>query len=274
VRHRIRRWIVEAPTGTARFWLCLTILVSRFAATRRARVKMLVVVGAMPLRDRLLGTGRLVTLDLRYGGRRLRWLVGPKSDAEVMDEILVLGEYSGLAIEQPSVVLDLGSHAGFSLLFFRTAYPEARIVGIEPDPITFRRLRANVDQLDGVEVYPLALAPRDGPLDFYSAPQGWVSSASASKRGRRVTVDGRTLDTLLDELGLDHVDLMKIDIEGGEFGVLVGARRLRDVGAIVGELHDDGDRALREEVLASLTDFDVRVRGGVGEHTTFWAVRR
>jgi hypothetical protein len=40
-------------------------------------------------------------------------------------------------------------------------------------------------------------------------------------------------------LRLDHVDLLKIDIEGAEFGLLEHASRLSEVDEVVGELHVD-----------------------------------
>ncbi len=44
--------------------------------------------------------------------------------------------------------------------------------------------------------------------------------------GTPLQVDGLTLDDVLEERGIDSVDLMKIDAEGSEIEVLKGARRL------------------------------------------------
>ena len=200
--------------------------------------------------------------------------MGPKSDAEVLNEVLVLGEYEHAPRRDPGVVLDLGSHIGVSLLFFRTRYPRARIIGVEPNPEVFPRLERNAAQLEGVEVHRLAVASRDGELDFYPAKQSWTSSTRRPSRdARRVTVHGRTLDSLLDDLGLERVGLLKLDIEAGEEDVLRSSRRLGDVGAVVGEFSDSGDLMRREAFFSLFSDFSVTVKGRLGEHTTFVAVR-
>ena len=272
---RLRAWLVEAPVGTARYWFCLTVLVSRLGADSRARTKILLIGLIMPVRDRLLRSRRArpTTFDISVNGHRISWLVGPRSDLEVMTELLVLEGYSGLRIRDPHVILDFGSHVGTSILQFRHMYPSARIIGFEPDPDTFRRLQHNTAQLDNVEVHPIALAGSNGKVTLYSAQQSWVSSLRPEEPGQTaVTVDARTVDTLLDELSLTRVDLIKIDIEGAELEVLAASHRLDSVGAIVGELHDRGDPAMREAFFATLSGFELTVRGEVGHHTYFEAV--
>jgi len=273
---RLRSWVVTAPVGTARYWLCLSVLVSRLGATRPARAKILLVALLMPIRDAFPWDKqpRPVTFRLRVGERRVDWLVAPKSDAEVLNEVLVLGEYEHAPCRDPGVVLDLGSHIGVSLLFFRTRYPRARIIGVEPNPEVFPRLERNAARLDGVEVHRLAVAPRDGELDFYPAKQAWVSSTRRPSRdARRVTVQARTLDSLFDDLGVERVGLLKLDIEAAEEEVLRNSRRLVDVGAVIGEFSDSGDLRRREAFFSLFSDFTVTVNGRLGEHTTFVAVR-
>ena len=137
--------------------------------------------------------------------------------------------------------------------------------------MTSQRLRRNAGQLEGVEVHELALADRDEEVRFFSAEQGWASSLEGD--GRPVPVRGRTLDTLLDDLGLREVDLLKVDIEGSEFA-LIESQRLADIGVIIGELPDRGSSGRRARFFSALHGFDLNVRGGIGEHTTFLATRR
>jgi FkbM family methyltransferase len=273
---QLRSWVITAPVGTARYWLCLSVLVSRLGATRPARAKILLFVLLMPIRDALIRDRqpRPVTFRLHVGERTVDWLVGPKSDAEVLNEVLVLGEYEHATLGEPAVVLDLGSHIGVSLLFFRVRYPRARIIGVEPNPEVFPRLERNVAQLEGVEVQRLAVAAYDGDLDFYPVKQAWSSSTCRPSRDARpVIVRGRTLDGLFDDFGLESVDLLKLDIEAGEEEVLASSRRLGDVRAVVGEFDDSGEPARREAFFSLFHGFSLTVRGALGQHTTFLAVR-
>lgn len=260
--NRARRWVVQAPVGTARFWLCLVFVVSRLAADRRARLRLILLGVWMPVRDRLPWSGahRSRRIDLRYGGRHFGWWVGPRSDLEVLNEVLVLDEYR---VEgRPQTVLDLGSHIGVSLLAFRTAFPDADIVGVEPDPNSFARLHRNAGQLPGVRLRRLAVTSHDGEASFVPADEPWVSAIG---RGG-ITVEARTLETLLDELGWDRVDLLKIDIEGAELDVLRSPALAR-VRTIVGEIHDDA-------AIELLGGFDVEIAGTPGHRLVRAEARR
>jgi FkbM family methyltransferase len=236
----LKRWVVGAPVGTVRYWVTLVTVVSRLGAGRTMRAKIFLLGLLSPLRDRFAGP-RDTRLRLRYRGLCVPWTVGSKSDFDVLNELLVLRVYGPqLGSVEPRSILDLGSHMGASILFWRERFPEARIVGVEPDPVTFRRLYRNVGSWPGVELHNVAVAERDGPTRFSSARQGWISSLSGG--GDLVVVEARSFRGLMEEVG--YVDLLKVDVEGAEWQIL-DDRALQSVGAIVGEYHDTGDEAAR-----------------------------
>jgi hypothetical protein len=87
-------------------------------------------------------------------------------------------------------------------------------------------------------------------------------------------VRGITLSGLLEHLGWDYVDLMKIDVEGAEFAVFADPSMHR-VGAIIGEVHDTKAPAGYTSVEALLPDYDVRSSPAVGGAATmFHALRQ
>lgn len=251
----LKRWVVRAPVGTMRYWVTLVAVVSRCGSTRRIRVKMLLLGLVMPLRDKLVGP-REARLRLRYGRLEVPWTIGPKSDFDVLNEVLVLKVYTpGLPAGAPRTILDLGSHIGSTVMFWRERFPQARIVAVEPDPAAFRRLRDNVGGWLGVELKNVAVAEDDAPVTFFSSQQGWVSSLSG--QGKPVRVQGRSFGSLVAEVG--HVDLLKVDIERAERYIL-DDQALEKVHAIIGEYHDSSDPKERELFLARLRDhFDLAV---------------
>jgi FkbM family methyltransferase len=220
--------------------------------------------------DAVPGIRRVGTwFTIRYRGHRYRFYVARRSDMCVLHEVLGLRVYDDPQLPEPRTILDLGSHIGSSLLHFAATYPHARIVGVEPNPETFKRLVKNAARL-GVEVHRVAVAPTDGPIDFYPEGEPLLSSTRRPERGdRAIVVEGRTLETLRRDLGLATVDLLKVDIEGGEAMVVASAR---DVPAIVGEFHDNRDAAARDRFLCLLEGFDLRM--GASPHPTFFAVKR
>jgi hypothetical protein len=61
-------------------------------------------------------------------------------------------------------------------------------------------------------------------------------------------VRGITLDSLLDERGIDRVDLLKINVEGAEYAILASLRDPGRIRYVLGELHGDaisGEARLR-----------------------------
>jgi len=101
-----------------------------------------------------------------------------------------------------------------------------------------------------------AVAAADGPLRMqhsHDARSRSVSSAGLYESDRYVEVPGRTLDSLMRELGDDHIDLLKIDIEGGEYE-LVPMLDLRGLGVQIFsvQLHHTGSVADARRLIAGL----------------------
>ncbi|HEX4467090.1 MAG TPA: FkbM family methyltransferase [Solirubrobacteraceae bacterium] len=75
----------------------------------------------------------------------------------------------------------------------------------------------------GFSAHHAAIATEDGPLRMqvtHDSQSQSVSSAGLYESDRFITLPGRTLPSLMAELGDDHVDLIKMDIEGGEYDVM------------------------------------------------------
>ena len=82
------------------------------------QLKMFLLGLAMPLRDELSASARRRRLRLRYGRLEVPWTVGPRSDFDVLNEVLVLKAYGQVLPQtEPTMILDLGSHIGASVLF-------------------------------------------------------------------------------------------------------------------------------------------------------------
>jgi FkbM family methyltransferase len=119
----------------------------------------------------------------------------------------VLGEAEGYTI------LDIGANIGLFSLYAKDS--AARIVAIEPTPATFKMLQKLTAGESKIETVPVALSGHDGTVDFYVNPNPTVNSL-VNRVGEKVTVEARTIATILKEHNLDRVDFVKCDIEGGE----------------------------------------------------------
>lgn len=130
------------------------------------------------------------------------------------------------------VVFDVGAAIGNMTRFFLYEYPNAMIYAFEPNPDQFARfLRRIHDGADRVKAFNCGLAAKPGTatLRRYSYPDASsflpitnVTSAEGITEVDTVDVKLRTLDDIVSEIGVTHIDFLKIDVEGFEYDVLAG----------------------------------------------------
>jgi len=169
--------------------------------------------------------------------------------------------YVPLAAETPKII-DCGSNIGMSILFFKNIYPRAKIVGFEPNPLTFPTLCENVERnaLSDVALYQRALSDRPGTIEFFvkANEPGALNVGMFAGRGETpITVQADQLSSYID----GAVDLLKLDIEGAEELVLTDLARqdkLRYIKNIVCEYHHhhrrDGGRDRLSQTLGILEE--------------------
>lgn len=193
-----------------------------------------------------------------------------------------------------SVVVDLGSNRGA----FATAVWE--VVGCrpycaEPNP----GLYAGLARHPGLRAHHVAIGPRSGRVAFQVAEHDECSSLFRPARSvvsSQIECDALTLADFLERLGVERVDLLKVDIEGAELEVLGGAapELLARIDQIAVEFHETVGLGTAQEVReqirrlhgfgfrvvkGSFTDFSdvlfvhpgrLGLRGGWGCHAQLW----
>lgn len=161
----------------------------------------------------------------------------------LLHEVFVNAVYAFETSRLRPRIVDCGANVGMTCIFFKALFPDCEIVAIEPDPVTFRRLRDNIEEngLEGVRLINAALSDRDGTIELYrneDHPGSLTASVAPSRGGSsRQRVPAVRLSSLL----VDDVDFLKLDIEGAEHRVvreLVTAGALSKVQECVIEHHD------------------------------------
>jgi FkbM family methyltransferase len=138
------------------------------------------------------------------------------------------------SLGRPPIVVDLGANIGLFDLWVLNSYPDAEILAFEPDPENLALFRSCVTLNDSSgrwQLVPAAAATRDGTVPFVS---GGVSLSRIADDG-----EGTTTVRAVDVFPyLERADLIKIDIEGGEWALLVDPRfALLRPAALVLEFH-------------------------------------
>ena len=138
-------------------------------------------------------------------------------------------------------IIDAGSNIGLSIRYFKSLYPEATIVGYEPDEIIFKMLAENVGKMRGVVIHQAAAWVENTNLVFYK--EGSLAGSSEvdfSGTGNSVEVIAVSLK---DEIDKAPVDFLKIDIEGAENSVLFDIESsLDNVENLFFEYHSSPDK--------------------------------
>ena len=151
----------------------------------------------------------------------------------------------------PGVIIDAGANIGYMTNLMATrAGKTGTVHAFEPHPVVGQRLRDNVaalpkDRTATVQVHPVALSDKPGtaklvlPKNFVDNEGiGYLASDTSDSGAQGYDVPTVTLDELFPS---SHFDVMKMDVEGHEAGVLRGATRmLREhaIRHIVFEEHD------------------------------------
>jgi FkbM family methyltransferase len=133
------------------------------------------------------------------------------------------------AIPPGGIVLEGGAHLGFVTVHAaRAAGPEGRVITFEANPTVLGVLHENLAKnsvADRVEVVPKALGEMAGRTRFYVSGGGEMSSLFAPAVAS-VPVDVEVARA--DEVITGPVDVVKLDIEGGELAALRGMQKLFD----------------------------------------------
>jgi FkbM family methyltransferase len=162
------------------------------------------------------------------GGRRYRI----ESDDNYLDHIRGAFEPQMVtlfdALLQPEdTVLDIGANIGCTAILFGSR--SRRVLGFEPSPSTYAFLRKNIaaSGLTNVAAYNVGLGKTAGRFELTFAADnrsgGFVSDKMQASTGHQVeAIEIAQGDAFLRDAGIEHVDFVKIDVEGFERDVIEG----------------------------------------------------
>lgn len=148
----------------------------------------------------------------------------PSNDLWVLKEIFTDGAYRiPASVELPSepTIVDLGANIGLFSAFMFGQYPAARITAFEPDRENASLLRDSAHRNgygDHLVVHEACAMPWNGPVRFATGRHQFSHVAHQAEEGT-VEVPGMDVFPFLRD-----VDLLKVDIEGGEWRLLADPR--------------------------------------------------
>lgn len=147
--------------------------------------------------------------------------------------------------ELPIIIFDVGANIGQSIEVFRAEFPNSVIHSFEPEPKAFSQLQKKFEHLDHTYLYNFALSEKKGlaPLHVNNACLSTSSlnpfntQSLSIKNGVHpklcitevsqldsVVVKTETIDNVIKSLGVEKINILKLDCQSYEPLVLEGAR--------------------------------------------------
>jgi FkbM family methyltransferase len=153
----------------------------------------------------------------------------------VMKQIYLFGIYekpyvqflSSLPKDEIKTIIDIGANIGNYTLALKRAYPNSVVHSFEPNSINFNRLIRNIslNEFKNIKVNQLGLSDKKGELKLYFDDKNMGAATLAENVGSKhesIILD--TLDNYCSSNNINNIDLLKIDIEGGELNCLKGGQ--------------------------------------------------
>jgi FkbM family methyltransferase len=165
---------------------------------------------------------------------------------------------------RPLNIADLGANAGgFSLIFATRGIPIRKIVAVEMNPLTYSRMRLNILTAYGPKAYPInaAIGGKSGMVSVPFSFGGTGDAVSGAEQSEGFRVPALTFDECLEaHFPGETIDIVKMDIEGSEWGVVDSetCARLKECSALIVEIHERPGRSVAEFVTA-MDDLGLRL---------------
>jgi len=160
-----------------------------------------------------------------------------------------MGETLRRYLRSGSTFVDIGANEGFfTVQASRIVGPSGRVLAVEPQGRLQEVIRKNLELngLTNVTLVRSAVSDRPGEAELHISPSTNTGSTGLSQSTRyrvpQEAVPVNTLEGILDQHGIEKVDLMKMDIEGFEYEALIGAEKLlkaKRIRAVALEMHPE-----------------------------------
>ena len=162
------------------------------------------------------------------------------------------------------VYVDLGANIGLTALYFKDY--ARKYYAIEPSSQCFEALKLNTQGMD-INYFNMAITPHNGK-EFLkqtakdSIPQTFFPLDN-DKIYSREEVQCKSIDKFFEENKIEHVDVLKIDVEGSEFAIFPddSFKKVADkIDLIIGESHYAKQGGMPEFVPIILKDYGFKTR--------------
>jgi FkbM family methyltransferase len=195
------------------------------------------------------------------------------SDANVFQQIFIEDEYAPVIKTckelnyQIDIILDCGSNIGLSSIYFKMHFPNTKICAIEPFEPNVKMLNENF-LLNKIEATVIngAIWNKECYLGISREFRGGKEWAiTMTDEAESCNIKSYTINQIAEQMKFNTIDLLKIDIEGGESYIfnesISDVSFLNKVKIIVMEIHDEFNCRENINYVLKKYGFDLSVSG-------------
>jgi FkbM family methyltransferase len=199
-------------------------------------------------------------------GNKLKFLVPSKALYLVFKEIFVTDFYAInklVAMLPPNpVIIDIGANAGYFNIMLFSKIKEATVYAYEPIPSNYELFKKNISLNPILQnnIHLFNKAVTGTPQDYIelfmeaAADNSVIASVYAdfdTQNHHTIKVPAISLEQIINENKLQHIDLIKVDCEGSEYPVIyeTAARVWEKINMLTIEVHKLDDKMRNEKFL-------------------------
>jgi FkbM family methyltransferase len=142
-------------------------------------------------------------------------------------------------------IIDCGANVGLASIYFNSFYSEARIIAVEASTENFLIMEKNVCKFPNIKPLHNAIWKTSGTVSIdknFRDKLPWSFSVTDAKNCKGEQVASITMSQIMKENDMLSIDLLKVDIEGGEkaiFTDIESCKFLKVTKIIAIEIHDE-----------------------------------
>lgn len=139
-----------------------------------------------------------------------------------LNELFVDEVYAFKSNKKEPLIVDCGSNIGLSIIFFKKLFPDAYLMGFEPDNEIFDALKKNLSifNFSNVDIFQKAVWIDETPLLFKKSGS---LGGHLTKQTDENTIEIQTV-RLRSIIENKKIDFLKIDVEGAEYEIINDCR--------------------------------------------------
>ena len=139
----------------------------------------------------------------------------------MFDQIFLYKELEFQIDDALNYVIDAGANIGLASIYLAKRFPHAQIIALEVDKENYNVLMKNIEPYNRIKSVYKGLWHREANLIIENPNDySWAFTVSETEDDTKDYLKGISIATLIKEYNWPHIDLLKMDIEGGELMVL------------------------------------------------------